>query len=558
MPVRLLRGRHVRASGDPVDTVSIVLVLLLGVLVSGALARILPAAIPAPLVQIALGFVVGINAAHRVDLDPELFFLLFLPPLLFLDGWRIPKDDLTRDIGMIAELALGLVVFTVIGAGFLIHWMIPALPLAVSFCLAAVLSPTDPIAVSAISARVAVPPRMMHILEGESLFNDASGLVCLRFAIAAVVTGQFSFASASLSFLWMAGAGMAIGAGFTFATVRLQRWSARRSGEEPGMEVLFSLLIPFGAYLIAEHLGASGILAAVSAGVAMTFAERTRITEADTRLRRNSVWDAIQFAGNGVIFVLLGEQLPQIFGGALQAVHEHGERAGWLLATYAVAVTLGLAAMRFAWVWASLRLPLFRSKEARPFRSSNLRLVAAMSFAGVRGALTLAGVLTVPLTLADGTPFPGRDFVIFLAASVILLSMVAASIALPLLLKGLVMPADPDADAQENHVRAAVYDAAIRAIDAARADHATDAEAEAYAMAAQRIAEIYRRRGDDDDHPDPVAYRRREAIERELRLIAIRAARAEAMRLTRTRQAGSLLGRKIVRELDLIEMRFAN
>lgn len=538
------------------DTVSIVLVLLLGVLVSGSLARLLPAAIPAPLVQIALGFAVGINAAHRVDLDPELFFLLFLPPLLFLDGWRAPKDDLLRDIGIIAELALGLVVFTVIGAGFLIHWMIPALPLAVSFCLAAVLSPTDPIAVSAIAARVAVPPRLMHILEGESLFNDASGLVCLRFAIAAVMTGQFSFAQATLSFLWMAGAGMAIGAGFTFATVWLSNKSSRRSGQEPGMEVLFSLLIPFGAYLIAEHVRASGILAAVSAGVAMTFAERTGITEANTRLRRNSVWDAIQFAGNGVIFVLLGEQLPQIFSGALRAVPEHGEGTAWLLAGYVIAITLGLAALRFAWVWTSLRLPLLRSKEARPFRSSNLRLVAAMSFAGVRGALTLAGILTVPLTLADGRPFPGRDFAIFLAASVIVLSMIAASIALPLLLKGLVMPADPDAEAQEEHVRAAIYGAAVRALDAARAERATGAEADVYAATAQRIATLYRRQNQDNGHPDPVADRRREAIERELRLVAVRAARAEAIRLVRTRQAGSLLGRRIVRELDLIELRF--
>src|SRR5471032_1588884 len=153
------------------------------------LSRMLPVAIPRPLVQIALGVAIGLVAHLRVELDPEIFFLLFLPPLLFLDGWRIPNDELYKNRATILELALGLVVFTVVGAGLLIHAMIPAMPMPVAFALAAVLSPTDPIAVSAIAERVHVPKRMMRILEGESLLNDASGLVCLRFAIAAALTG---------------------------------------------------------------------------------------------------------------------------------------------------------------------------------------------------------------------------------------------------------------------------------------------------------------------------------------------------------------------------------
>ncbi|TVV70751.1 Na+/H+ antiporter, partial [Sphingomonas solaris] len=180
------------------------MILLVAVVVSGGIARALPVAIPAPLVQIALGAVVGLVAGLRVELDPELFLLLFLPPLLFLDGWRIPKDELLKDISTVAELALGLVLLTVVGMGFFIHWMIPAMPLAVAFALAAVVSPTDPIAVSAIAARVPIPRRMMHILEGESLLNDASGLVCLRFAVAATLTGSFSATGAALDFLWVA------------------------------------------------------------------------------------------------------------------------------------------------------------------------------------------------------------------------------------------------------------------------------------------------------------------------------------------------------------------
>src|SRR5574337_1507322 len=183
-------------------SIELVLAMLLAVIVSGYLVRVLPISLPLPIVQIVLGGVIAGVLHHGVELDPEGFFLVFLPPLLFLDGWRIPKDGLFRDRGTILQLALGLVVFTVVGAGYLIHWLIPAMPLAVAFALAAIVSPTDPVAVSSITARVPVPRRLMHILEGESLLNDASGLVCFQFAVAAALTGTFSPGSAALTFVW--------------------------------------------------------------------------------------------------------------------------------------------------------------------------------------------------------------------------------------------------------------------------------------------------------------------------------------------------------------------
>ena len=191
------------------DSIELVLAMLLAVVASSYVVRILPLPIPLPLVQIAMGAGIAGVLDHGVVLDPQIFFLLFLPPLLFLDGWRIPKDGLLRDKTVILQLALGLVVFTVVGAGFLIHWLIPAMPLAVAFALAAIVSPTDPVAVSSIAARVPIPKRLLHILEGESLLNDATGLVCFRFAVAAAITGSFSMGSASLTFLWLAGAGVA-------------------------------------------------------------------------------------------------------------------------------------------------------------------------------------------------------------------------------------------------------------------------------------------------------------------------------------------------------------
>jgi monovalent cation/hydrogen antiporter len=221
-----------------VDTVTVALFLLLAVVVSGALARMFPLLLPLPLVQIGCGAAIASVANLGVELQPDIFFLLFLPPLLFLDGWRIPKEGLFRDKETILELALGLVVFTVAGVGYFVSWMIPAMPLAVAFALAAIVSPTDPIAVSAIASRVPIPRRLMHILEGESLLNDASGLVCMRFAVAAALTGTFSPVDAFGTFLWIAIGGIAIGVGVTWIANVSKNWVSQYFGEETGSQIL--------------------------------------------------------------------------------------------------------------------------------------------------------------------------------------------------------------------------------------------------------------------------------------------------------------------------------
>ncbi len=542
------------------ETVSIILLLLLAVVVSGSVSRMLPVAIPTPLVQIALGAVIGLAANYRVELDPELFLLLFLPPLLFLDGWRIPKDELLKDVSTVVGLALGLVLLTVIGIGLLIDWMIPAMPLPVAFALAAVVSPTDPIAVSAIAARVPIPKRMMHILEGESLLNDASGLVCLRFAVAATLTGTFSAADATLNFLWVALAGLAIGVIVTLSVTKAKAWVSSRFGEDISAQVLISLLIPFGSYLLAEHLHCSGILAAVSAGVTMSYAEISRQALPATRMRRNSVWDTIQFAANGIIFVLLGEQLPVIVAGAHQTVRLTGHDSPWWLGVYALAIMAGLAVMRFAWVWLSFRLTLLRSRqEGAAIASTPWRLVAAMSFAGVRGAITLAGVLTLPLAMTDGSAFPARDLAIFLATSVILLSLLIASVGLPLLLRNLSMPAEPSRQAEEDEARILAAEAAIREIE--RVQHGLAEgrnDADIYAAAGSRIMDLYRERIESRSQQGEA---RREArlqdiVERDLRLVGLKAERNAIFGSVRARRIGSATAAKLVRELDLLEARY--
>lgn len=554
------------------DEVGIVLAMLLAVVASGYLVRILPFAVPLPLVQIALGAAISSTTGHGVRLEPHIFFLLFLPPLLFLDGWRIPKVGLFRDRTTILELSLGLVLFTVIGAGFLIHWLIPSLPLAVSFALAAILAPTDPVAVSAIAARVPIPPRLMHILEGESLLNDASGLVCFRFAVAAALTGTFSLGDATLTFLWVALAGIAIGAGLTVVVSGAQRILAARIGEEAGSPILVNLLLPFGAYLAAEHVEASGILAAVAAGITMSYVELSGRALATTRVRRAAVWDTVQFALNGVMFVLLGEQLPDIVRAALNAPEVPTAHDVWWLAGNALAISLGLVLLRFVWVWVSLRLTLLNARrQGQAVYKPNPRLILATSLAGVRGAITLAGVLTLPLLLPSGEPFPGRDLVIFLASAVIVVSLVLASVGLPRVLRGLELPAEAHHESEEDNARHVAAMAALEAIakappppammnGEAGADPLEAAELQASAL--DQVRSLYQYRLDSGVAGGigvgvaPARVRAAEAAERHYRLAALEHERAVLLRMARHNQLSDEIARKLLREIDLVEARY--
>ena len=217
------------------QTAYTVLILLMLVGVSRLVARLIP--LPLPLLQIAAGALLAWpTLGLHVALDPELFLFLFLPPLLFSDGWRMPKRELWRFRGPILTLAVGLVLFTVVGAGFFIHWLIPTIPLPVAFALAAVLSPTDAVAVSAI-AQDRLPAPIMHMLQGEALMNDASGLVTFKFALAAAVTGVFSLASASLTFVLVACGGLAIGVALSWLVGRLRGWMIARGWDDPATQI---------------------------------------------------------------------------------------------------------------------------------------------------------------------------------------------------------------------------------------------------------------------------------------------------------------------------------
>ncbi len=546
------------------ETISLILVMFVLVLFGSILSRMLPKylPIPLPLLQIALGAVIGLVADWRLELDPQVFFLLFLPPLLFLDGWRIPKECLVQERGMVMGLAIGLVVFTVLGAGYFIHWLLPMVPLGVAFALAAVVSPTDPVAVSAIAARVPVPKRLMHILEGESLLNDASGLVCLRFAVAAVITGSFTLSAALLDFFQLAIGGIIIGALIAWLISFGKLWVSKHFGEDTTAQILISLLLPFLAYLAAEHLECSGILAAVAAGFIMSRTELSGQVTALTRLQRQSVWDTLKYALNGLMFVLLGEQLPKIIG-RVEALDDVGSIFG--LVGCVALINLALLVLRFIWVLISLRFTVFSGNDVKHFSWANAsRIALAMSVAGARGAISLAGIMTLPLYISFDYPFPARDLVVFLATGLIIMSLVLASVVLPWLVTNLLVP-QANIDDQEEHALDQAAEAAIHAVEAGlqnilKTDNPQNTQeiTDAYMQVAVRIMDTYR--GRIAGHTGSEEIRRMTLacaeVERKLLLMGLAAERNELFRLARTKHLGEIQTRQLVRQLDLIEARY--
>jgi Na+/H+ antiporter len=542
------------------DIVFTVLILLLAVSASGVVTRILPIALPLPLVQIAIGALLAWpRLGLHVTFDPEIFMMLFIPPLLFADGWRIPKRELFMARRSILMLALGLVFMTVLAVGYFIHALVPSISLPVAFALAAVLSPTDAVALTDIVGKGRIPGRLMHILEGEALMNDASGLVALKFAIAAALTGVFSLRDASISFVIIAVGGLATGAAVSWLVSFVSaRFLSLNEEGDPAPGVVMTLLIPFAAYLIAERLELSGILAAVSAGMMMNYASIWNAGPVSSRVRANSTWTMIEFVFNGMVFILLGLQFPHILGRALLDAHETSNAQVGLLIGYIAAVAVALYALRFVWVWL---LRWFASRGAAKHGVANavpgLRTVTVTTVAGVRGAVTLAGVLSLPEVLPGGAPLPGRDLAIFIASGVILLSLLVAVVALPLLLRGWRRGKDPHA-AEEAMARTIAAQAAIRAVDEVHDKECADLDESASAYAADvtaRVMDLYRRRLatlDEEQEPRELA-RRADALEFRMKLAAMRAERKALLALRNSQDINDETLNKLMREVDLSE-----
>lgn len=404
-------------------------VLILGLLaliaVSNVLNRIVPS-VPVPLFQISLGAVlVLLPSGIELELEPELFFVLFIAPLLFNDGKRTPREELWKLRGWILLLAIGLVFVTVAVVGYGIHWMLPSIPLSAAFALAAILSPTDAVAVGALSGRINLPKSILRLLEGEALMNDASGLVAFKFAVAATVTGAFSLATASWSFVVIALGGVLVGIVSSLMVIAIRSFLRRLGIEDATMHMLIQILTPFVIYMLAEEIGVSGILGVVAGGIFHAVA-KDRMEPYATKLQvvSSSTWSVILFILNGLVFIILGLQIPHVTEVIWEDPHFNNAQA----IGYVLIITLALYVLRFVWVY------IFSVLEGVS-NSTRMRLHSTLltTLSGVRGAVTLAGAFSIPLVLDDGSAFPQRDLIIFLSAGVILVTLLVASIALPLL-----------------------------------------------------------------------------------------------------------------------------
>jgi len=535
-----------------------ILILTLVVSLSGVAARIIPFQIPLPLVQIAMGALLAWPTfGLHVDFDPELFLVLFIPPLLFADGWKTPTSEFLNHGREILGLALVLVLITVGGIGYLIYWLVPGIPLLSAFALAAVLSPTDAVALSGIVGEGRIPKKIMAILQGEALMNDASGLVSLKFAVAvAMGTMVFTVSGASLEFMKVAIGGLLAGIAICWLYGKSLRLFSRWSGDDPATQTVLLLLLPFASYLIAEHIGVSGILAAVAAGMTISRSGIIRQAPLAMRLRANSVWQMLEFVFNGMVFLMLGLQLPGILEISVRQADADPNVELWVLFASVVLIYMALMIVRFGWLW-TMRFISRSALKKRPmeFSSYSTRELLIASFAGVRGAITLAGVLSIPLLLSNGNDFPARYELVFLATGVILFSLLVGVVMLPLLLRG-VEGVDKTVHRRELQMaRAVMAGTAIESLykmeERLTSDTEENIDPELIKEVSSRVIGNLRRRVDGKEDLERALFA--ENLERRFRLSALRAERGELYHLRATQKISNETMQKLLHDLDLME-----
>jgi monovalent cation/hydrogen antiporter len=512
--------------------------VVLGLL--GAVAAMLAVApalrIPYPILLVLGGLAIGlIPGMPNVELRPELIFFGVLPPLLYSAAFFTSLRDLRANVRPIGLLAVGLVVMTTVGVAVVAHAMVDGLTWPSAFVLGAIVSPTDPIAATAIARRLGVPRRLVTIVEGESLVNDGTGLVLYRVAVAAVVTGSFSELRTGGLFVVSALGGVAVGLGVGWV-VR----EARRRLDNPPAEITISLLTGYFAFIPAELLGVSAVLAAVTAGIYLGW-HTPELTNSRVRLQGIAVWEIVQYLLNALLFVLVGLQLPVV-------VDALGDIPGMRLLGYAALVALAVIVLRFAWVFAVLHAPKLIAR-----RVSSWQGAVFLSWAGMRGALSLAAALALPLETDAGASFPGRDLILFLTFSVILATLVGQGLTLPIVIRVLGLEDDGIDAREEAEARIRAAEAAIARLD--------DLEREEWVRedTAGRLRGLYSFRTDRfrarfEDGDDGALEMRSQDYQR-LRRELLEAEREALLDLRRTGAISNEVWIRVARDLDLEDQR---
>jgi CPA1 family monovalent cation:H+ antiporter len=431
------------------QSAELVLALLIAVAGLVTIARRLNIAYPIFLVigGLALGLVPG---TPRVRIDPDLIFLLVLPPLLYIASFYTPLRSLRANLGSIGSLAIGLVVASALAAGATAHALMPGLPWAVAIALGAIVAPPDEIAATAVAARLAVPRRIMTILEGESLLNDATALTIYGVAITVAVGGAFRPSTGALTFAGALVGGSAIGlaVGFVIGQVR------ERIQDTP-VEITISLLTPYAAFLPAQQLGASGVIATVAAGLYLG-RRVSHMAGPDVRLTGRAVWETITFLLNGIVFIVTGLEVPLLLRGLAPGTAAR-------LVGIGIAVSLVLVVVRALWIFPTSFLACLVRPETRPTRLLAQSLV--LSWSGMRGVVSLAVVLALPAALPGGGPYPTREALLIVTLTVIVFTLLGQGLTLPGLIRSLGLGSDPELREEEADARQQMIDAATRRID---------------------------------------------------------------------------------------------
>jgi Na+/H+ antiporter len=514
----------------PVEALVLLMCAVIGVVLIG---RRLKAPYPIALVLGGLGISM-IPGLPPLRIHPDIIFLVFLPPLLFAAAWFTSVHDLKANFRPIILLAVGLVLFTTVAVGFAVHALIPEIPLAAAFALGAIVSPPDAVAATSIAKRIGLPKRIVVILEGESLVNDATGLVALRFAVAASASGTFSIGKAGFEFVWVALGGVVLGLIVGLLFERLVRWL-----KDELLLITLSLLVPYVAYLPAERLHVSGVLAAVTAGLYGGWKSPELLT-ASVRLSASAVWDLFVFVLNCVVFVLIGLQLPEVRAGL--GHHSFGE-----LAWYGFITSVIVILVRPLWVFPSAWLARCRESIRRRDPLPPWQNIAIVSWCGMRGVVSLAAALTLPMD------FPERDLVVFLSFCVILATLVVQGLSLPFIVRWLSVREEHDS-AHEKQTRLKLAHAALAHLNQLGEQVSTNE------LALRRVTELYedRVRHLTDDTAEVLGWseeRHRLVETRRLWRAAIVAERQELIALRRRAQVDEELLHRLEHEMDLEETR---
>lgn len=411
--------------------------------------------IPYPILLVLAGMVIGIiPGLPSVALGPDIVFLIFLPPILYAAAWTTSWPDFKKAKRPITLLAIGCVIFTTCAVAVVAHHFIPGFSWAEAFVLGAIISPPDAVAATSATKGLGIPKRVVTILEGESLVNDATGLIAYRYAVAAVVTGFFSLSDAGIQFLYVAIGGILFGLmlGIIF------KWIHKITPDNPTTDTTLTFLVPFIAYLGAEEFHMSGVLAVVTAGLYLSW-NSSEVFSQRTRLQAYGTWDTVIFLLNGIIFILIGLQLPMI-------LHEIDNASLGKLIGYGAIISITVIIGRIVWVYPGAYVPrwLFKSiREKEP--DTNVRLVTVIAWSGMRGVVSLAAALALPLTLSDNQPFHNRSLIIFLTFCVIFSTLVVQGLSLRPLIRWLGIKQDDGEHKQEHAARLRIASAVIERIE---------------------------------------------------------------------------------------------